>query len=91
MLDESHDIVGDEKVGGGRDEDSTAVGERNVATAGVAGATSYFPNYWPYGRLDTEPSGGMAPASPRAPSPSFDRRRIDNDIYVDVVGSPGRV
>ena len=50
MLDESRDIVGEEEVGGGRDEDSTAVGGRNVATAGVLGATSCIPNYLPYGR-----------------------------------------
>ena len=74
-------------MGGGRDEDSTAVGGRNAATAGVAGATSCVPNDWPYGRLDTESSGGMAPASPQAPPPSFDRRRIGNAI---AVGSPGR-
>ena len=75
-------------MGGGRDEDSTAIGGKNAATAGVAGATSCVPNDWPYGRLDTESSGRMAPASPQAPPPSFDRRRIGNAI---AVGSPGRV
>ena len=39
MLDKSRDIVGEEEVGGRRDEDSTALGERNADTAGVAGAT----------------------------------------------------
>ena len=67
MLDESRDIVGEEEVSGGRDEDSTAVGGRNGATAGVAGAILCVPNDWPYGRLDTESSGGMAPASPQSP------------------------
>ena len=43
------------------------------------------------GRLDTESSGGMAPTSPQAPPPSFDRRRIGNAIAVDGVDSPGRV
>ena len=78
-------------MGEGRDEDSTAVGGRNAATAGVAGATLFFPNYWPYGRLDTEFSGGMAPAYPQAPPLSFERRRIGNAISVDGVGSPGSV
>ena len=67
-------------MGGGRDEDSTAIGEKNAATAGVDGATSCVPNDWPYGRLDTEPSRGMAPAFPQAPPPSFDRRRIGKAI-----------
>ena len=78
-------------MGGGRDEDSAAVGGRNAATAGVSGATSCVPNYWPHGRLDTESSGGIAPASPQAPPPSFDRRSIGNTIAVDGVGRPGRV
>ena len=78
-------------MGGGRDEDSTAVGGRNAATAGVAGATSCVPNDWPYGRLDTESSGGMAPASPQALPLSFDRRKIGNAIAVDGVGNSGRV
>ena len=73
MLGEIRDIVGEEDVGGWRDEDSTAVGGRNAATAGVAGATLFVPNDWPYGRLDTESSGGMAPASPQASIPAFDR------------------
>ena len=73
MLGESCDIVGEEDVGGGRDEDLTAVGGRNAATAGVAGATFFVPNDWLYGRLDTVLSGGMAPASPQAPIPSFDK------------------
>ena len=38
MLDEYHNIVGEEEVGGERDEDSTAVGGRNAATAGVSNA-----------------------------------------------------
>ena len=33
----------------------------------------------------------MEPAYPQAPPPSFDRRRINNDISVNVVGIPGRV
>ena len=78
-------------MGGGRDEDLTVVGERNAATAGVSGATLFVPNDWPYGRLDTESSGRMAPASPQASAPSFDRRRIGNAIVVDGVGSPGRI
>ena len=44
MMDKYRDILGEEEVGGGRDEDSTAVGGRNTATAGVAGATSCVPN-----------------------------------------------
>ena len=69
MLDKYRNIAGEEEVGGGRDEDSTAVGGRTVATAGVYGATSYVPNDWPYGLLDTESSGGMAPESHQAPPP----------------------
>ena len=91
MIKKSYDIVGEEKVGGGRYEYSTAVGGRNAATSGVVGVTSFVPNYWPYGRLDTELSGGMAPASSQAQPPSFDRRRIGNSVAVDGVGSPGRV
>ena len=49
MLEESGDLVGEEEVGGGRDEDLTDLGERNTATAGVAGATSCVPNDWSYG------------------------------------------
>ena len=78
-------------MGGGRDEDSTAIGWKNMATAGVAGATSFVPNDWLYGWLDTESSGRMAPASPQAPPPSFDRRRIGHAISVEGAGSPGRV
>ena len=33
----------------------------------------------------------MAPASPQAPPPSFDRRRIGTTIAVEGVGSPGRI
>ena len=73
MLGESRDIIGEEDVGGGRDEDSTAIGGMNAATSDVAGATLFVPNDWPYGRLDTKLSGGMAPESPQAPIPSFDR------------------
>ena len=39
MLNELRGIVGEEEVGGGRDDDSAAVGERNADTAGVAGVT----------------------------------------------------
>ena len=78
-------------MGGGRDEDSAAVGGSNAATAGVASATPCVPNDWPYGRLDTESSGGMAPASPQAPPTSFDKQRIGNVISVDGVGNTGRV
>ena len=88
MLGKSRGIVGEEEVGGGRDEDSTAIGGKNAATAGVAGATSCVPNDCPYGRLDTESSGGMAPVSNQANPPSFNRKRIGNAI---AVGSPGRV
>ena len=85
------DVVGEEEVGGKRDEYSAAIGRRNAATAGVAGATSCVPNNWPYGRLDTYSSGGMTPASPQATPTCFDRRRTGNDISVNGVGSPGRV
>ena len=77
-------------MGRGRYEDSTDVGERNAATAGFDGATMCIPNDWPYGRLETDSSVGMAPASPQAPPPSFYRQRISNAISVDGVGSPGR-
>ena len=76
---------------GGVDEDLTAIGGKNADTAGVSGATLCVPKDWLYGRLDTELSGGMAPASPQAPPPSFGRQRIGNVISVDGVGSPGRV
>ena len=33
----------------------------------------------------------MAPASPQAPPPSFDRQKIGNAIAVDGVGSPSSV
>ena len=78
-------------MGGGRYDDSAAIGGKNTATAGVAGATSCVPNNWLYGQLDTYLSGGMAHASPQAPPPSFDRQRIVNAIAVDGVGSPVRV
>ena len=91
MLDEYLNIVGEEDVGGGRDEDSTSVGGRNASTAVVAGSTLCVPNNWPYGQLDTESSGGIAPESTQAPSPSFVRQRIGNAISVDNIGSPGRV
>ena len=84
-------ILGEEEVGGRRVEDSTAVGGRIAATAGVAGATSCVPNDWPYVWLDLESSGGMVTESPQAPPPSFYRRRIGNAIAVDGVGRPGRV
>ena len=86
MLDESHEIVGDEEVGGGRDEDSIAVGGRNADTDGDLIATLCVPNNFLYGRLDTEPSGGMAPAYSLAPQPSLDRRRIGSTIAVKGVG-----
>ena len=73
MLGESRNIVGEEDVGVGRDKDSTDVGGRNAATSGVAGATFFVPKDWPYGWLDTESLGGMAPESPQAPISSFDR------------------
>ena len=73
MLGKSRDILGEEGVGWGGDEDSTAVGGRNAATAGVAGAILFIPNDWPYDRLDTESSGGMAPAFPQSPIPCFGR------------------
>ena len=72
--------VGEEKVGGGRDEDSTAIGGKNSATDGVDGSTLCLPIGWTYGRLDTESSGGMAPASPQAPPPSFDKRIIGKNV-----------
>ena len=78
-------------MGGGRDEDSTAVGGRNAATARVAGATVSVPNNRAYGQLDTELSGGMAPSSPQATPPYFDRRRIGKVIAFDGVGSPSGV
>ena len=90
MLDEYRDIVGEEEVRGGRDEDSTAVGGRNAATSGVAGATSCVPKIFPYGWLDTYLSGGMAPASHQAPLLSFFRQRIGNAISVDDIGIPGQ-
>ena len=64
ILDESRDILGEEKVGGGRNEDSTAIGGRNSATAGAAGSTFCVPNDWPHGWLDTESSGGMVSTYP---------------------------
>ena len=73
MLGKSRNIIGEEEVGGGRDEDLTAIGGENAATAGVDGATSCVPNDWLYRRLDTDLSGGMAHVSPQAPPPSFDR------------------
>ena len=88
MLGESRDVVGEEVVGGGRDEDSTSIGGKNAATAGVSSATSCVPNDWTYGRLDTELSGGMVTEYPQAPPPSFDIRRIGNAIAVDGVGIP---
>ena len=73
MLDGYHNIVGEEEVGGGRDEDLTDIGGRNTATAGVSGATSCVPNDFMYGRLETESSGGMTCAPPQAPPLYFDR------------------
>ena len=54
MLDESRDVVGEEEVGGGIDEDLAAIRGKNAATAGNAGATSCVPKDWMYGRLDTD-------------------------------------
>ena len=71
MMGKSHDIVGEEEVGGGRDDYLTAVGEKNADTVGVASATSCVHNNCPYGWLDIDSSGGMAPAYPQAPSMSF--------------------
>ena len=90
MLGKSRDILGEEDVGWGRDEDSTAVGGRNAATAGVASTTLCVPIDWSYVRLDTESSGGMAPASHQAPLLSFFRQRIGNAISVDDIGIPGQ-
>ena len=42
MLGESRYIVGEEDLGEVRDKDLTAIGWRNGATAGVAGAVDYF-------------------------------------------------
>ena len=78
-------------MGGGRDEDLTAVVHKNADTAGVAGATSCVPNNFLYGGLETESSGGMAPASPQAPLTSLDRRMIGNSITGDGFGSPSRI
>ena len=50
----SRDFVGEEEVGGGIDEDPTAIGGENADTSGVASATSCVPNNFRYGRLDTE-------------------------------------
>ena len=91
MLGKSRNVVWGEEVGGGRDENLTALGGENAATAVVAGATSCVPNDWPYGRLDTDSSGGMAPAFTQAPSPTFYRQRIVNYVDVDGIGSPGPV
>ena len=71
MLGKSHDIVGEEEVGGGRDDYLTAVGGKNADTAGVAGATSCVHNDCPYGRFNIKSSRGIAPASPQPPSTSF--------------------
>ena len=55
MIDESRDIVGEEEVGGGGEEYSTAIGGRNAATSRDAGATLCAPNNRLYGRLDEGP------------------------------------
>ena len=91
MLDESHNIIGEEEVGERRYEDSTDVGGKNAATTGVAGATSCVRNNWPYGRLDKDSPGEMAPAYPQAPPLSFERQRIGNVIAIGGVVSPVRV
>ena len=91
MLEKSCEILGEEEVGGRIDEDFTALGGRNADTAGVSGAISCVPNICLCCQLNTELSGGMAPASPQAPSPYFDGRRIGTVIAFEGVGSPGRV
>ena len=78
-------------MGGRRDENLIDIGGGDSAPAGVAGNTSCVPNDWPYGRLDTELSRGMDPASTQATPPSFDKQRIGNAIVFNGVGSPGRV
>ena len=40
MMGESCNVVGEEEVGGGRDEDSISMGGGDVATDGVSGANS---------------------------------------------------
>ena len=72
MLEKSREILGEEEVGGRRDEDFTALGGRNADTAGVSGAISCVPNICLCCRLNTELSGGMAPASPKEYIPSID-------------------
>ena len=53
MLGKSRGIVGEEEVGGGRDEDPTYIVGKNADIAGVAGDTLCIPNNFPYGRSDT--------------------------------------
>ena len=91
MLGESRDIVGEEEVGGGKDEDYIAIGGKNAATSVVVGATLCVPNYWLHVRLEKKSSGGMATASPQAPPLSFDRQSIVNAIAVYGIGSPSCV
>ena len=92
MLDKSSNNVGYEEVGGGRDEDLTAVGGGgSAATADVSGASAYVPKNWPHVRLYTESSGWMSPAYPQDTPPSFDRQRIGNATTIDGVVIPGRV
>ena len=49
------------------------------------------PKDFPYGRLYTGSSGGMAPEFPQASPPPFDRQSIGNFIAVDGFGSHGCV
>ena len=44
MLGKSCDVVGEEEVGGGTDEDLTAIGGKIMATASVDSTTSCVPN-----------------------------------------------
>ena len=91
MMRKSRNVVGEEEVGGRRDEYSTSIVGKNEATSGVAGATSFVPNNWTCVQLDTESYGGMVPVSHQDPSSSFDRRRIGNSIAVNSVGNPSCV
>ena len=90
MLDEYCNILGEEEVCEGKDEDFTSVGGRNADNYGVSCVTPCVPNNWMYGRLDTELLGGMVPTSPQAPPPPFDRQRTGNAIAVDGIVGPRR-
>ena len=90
-MEKYHNILGEDDVEGERDKDSTVVGGRNTATVYVADATSCVPNNCLYGQLYTYSSGGMAPASPQAPPPSYDIQSIGHAISIDSINIPGRV